>query len=715
MKNQGPRDQGNKGESNPPNPKRCHPERGRESDRVEGPAVAFPSADESTAPPRLRYYTGPLLLLFAALVAVIPQLIRGNSCGHDFDVHLVSWLDCVNAWRHGIPYPHWAPSPNYGAGEPRFVFYPPLTWMLGAVLGLVLPWHLAPIALTFLILAATGLATRALALEALDDLPATLAGCASLFSTFTLFTAYERSAFPEFAGGFWLPLIVLFVIRDHPNSSCPIHSRFLRMGGNPQTPDRHEGKSQIPMDGVPPVPRPPQAEGPVSEAGPTTKPGAPGLDFETWDSKGSHQSFTLLRRAFNGSTALLALALAGAWLSNLPLGVMAGYLMAAVALLCALLNKSWVPMLRAAVAAVLGLGIAAIYWLPAAIERNWVDIKQATQDPGYNFENNWLFAHSTNPLLALHDQILHQVSWIAISMIAIAVAAIAISWRRGTLPAAKSVACRLWWVPLAAIPAVVCFFLFPISRPLWYLLPEMRFLQYPWRWLEAVEAPMAIFFVTAIWPTERRARVAVLVVCSAVFLASTLYAAKIFFQVCYPEDTVASTLFDYRAGAGFEGMYEYEPPGGDDSSIATGLPDACLVSDPSIVLGKPDPDDPDANPIWSSDQSSCQTTFHFVGGNQTNPEHREIRAETSHAGYLILRLVSYPAWRIRINGQLQTALPRRDDGLIIVPVSQGPVDVTVDWTRSPDILAGRWVSAVSALLLIALWWVERRSGPARLT
>ena len=79
----------------------------------------------------------------------MPQLIRGNSCGHDFDVHLVSWLDCVNAWRHGIPYPHWTPSPNYGAGEPRFVFYPPLTWMLGAALGLILPWHLAPIALTF--------------------------------------------------------------------------------------------------------------------------------------------------------------------------------------------------------------------------------------------------------------------------------------------------------------------------------------------------------------------------------------------------------------------------------------------------------------------------------------------------------------------------------------------------------------------------------------
>jgi hypothetical protein len=587
----------------------------------------------------LRYYAGPSIICLAAFIAIVPQLIRGNSCGHDFDVHLVSWLDCVNAWHHGIPYPHWAPSPNYGAGEPRFVFYPPLTWMLGAALGLIFSWHVVPIVLTFLILAATGLATRALALEALDDLPATLAGCASLFSLFTLFTAYERSAFPEFAGGFWLPLIVLFVMRDR------------------------------------------------------------------------HPSASLFRRAFDGSTALLALALAGAWLSNLPLGVMAGYLMAGVALLWALANKSWVPLLRAVLAGALGLGLAAIYWLPAAFERNWVDIKQATQDPGYNFENNWLFARSANPLLALHDQILRQVSWIAISMIAIAVAGIAISWRRGALPAAKSAASRLWWVPVAAIPVAVCFFLFPVSRPLWYLLPEMRFLQYPWRWLEAVEAPMAIFFVTAIWPFRRRSRVGVLAVCVVLFLASTVYATKVFFQVCYPEDTVASVLFDYRSGAGFEGMYEYEPPGGDDSSIATGLPDACLVSDPSLVLGKPDPDDPDANPIWNPDQGSCQATFTALHGSQTDPEHREIRATTAQAGYLLLRLVSYPAWRIRVNGQPQTALPRRDDGLIVVPVPEGAVDLTVDWTRSPDVLAGRWVSAVSLLLLAALWWVERRRTP----
>ncbi len=604
---------------------------------------------------------GPAVILLAAVVAMVPEFIRGSSCGHDFNVHLVSWFDCLNAWRHGIPYPHWTPSANYGAGEPRFVFYPPLTWMLGAALGAILSWNLAPVALTFIIFAATGLATRALALDSLRDAPATLAGCVSIFSGFTLFTGYERCAFPEFAGGFWLPLILLFVLRD----------RF--------------------------------------------------------------PSGSLTRRAFDGSTAPLAIALAGAWLSNFPLAIIAGYLLVAIALLWAIVNKSWAPLIRAVVATVLGLGLAAIYWVPATAQRHWVDINQATEDPGFNFENSWLFSRHANPLLALHDVVLHQVSWIAVSMIAVALAAVVVCYLRGSLPGPGKK-----WIPLAAIPAVVLFLLFPISRPIWHTLPQMAFLQYPWRWLEAVEAPMAIFFVAAIWPSNseardsrraRRNRIVVLAACAALFVAATIYAGTKFFQVCYPEDTVASMLIDYRTGAGFEGMYEYEPPNGDISTVPTGFPDACLVSDPDIVFGKPDPDDPDANPAWSPDQNTCQAAFTWAagprsstgaannsaGGSQLNPEHRTLLATIPRSGYLVLHLLRYPAWALRLNGQLLTNLPLRNDGLIAVPVAQGPVDLTVDWTISPGDLAGRWLATFSALLLIALLLCEHRLGRSRLT
>jgi hypothetical protein len=584
---------------------------------------------------------GPAVIVLAAAVAMVPELIRGNSCGHDFNVHLVSWMDCLNAWHHGILYPHWTPSANYGAGEPRFVFYPPLTWMLGAALGALLPWNLAPMALTFIIFATTGLATRALALEALDDLPATLAGCVSIFSGFTLFTGYERCAFPEFAGGFWLPLLLLFALRDRRPSA------------------------------------------------------------------------SLKRRAFDGSTVPLAIALAGAWLSNLPLGVIAGYLLAGIAILWAIVNKSWAPVLRAAVATALGLGLAAIYWVPATFQRHWVDISQSTEDPGFNFENNWLFSRHANPLLAMHDVVLRQVSWIAVSMIAVALVAVAVCSFRNSLPGPGKK-----WIPLAAIPVVVLFLLFPISRPIWHTLPEMPFLQYPWRWLEAVEAPMAIFVVAAIWPTSRDARVArriILAGSAALFIAATVWAGTEFFQVCYPEDTVASMLADYHSGAGFEGMYEYEPPLSDISILPTGLPDACLVSDRWEVLGKPDPDDPDANPVWTPDQNTCQATFKWDGGEDGNPEHRTIRATMPQSGILVLRLLNFPAWEVRVNGRRDSTWPHRQDGLMTVKVPQGPVLITIDWATRDGDHAGLLLSLLSVGLLIALSRYELRLKHSRLT
>ena len=182
-----------------------------------------------------------------------------------------------------------------------------------------------------------------LARQALTDGPATLAGCAAIFSGYSMFTAYERSAFGELAGGFWIPLLLLLVFRDR----------------NPQG--------------------------------------------SVW------------RRAFDGSAALLALVIAGAWLSNAPLGVMASYLLAAVALTVAVLRALVGSVLRSAIAVTLGLGLSAIYLVPAAVEQRWVQIRQATDDPGLAIENSLLFGRHADPNLELHDVELWRVSAIAVT------------------------------------------------------------------------------------------------------------------------------------------------------------------------------------------------------------------------------------------------------------------------------------------------------------
>lgn len=592
------------------------------------PQVSYLRPGKATLWPRL---IGSAVILLAAAVAVAPQLVLGNSCGHDFDFHLVSWLDCLNGWRHGIPYPHWTASANFGAGEPRFLFYPPLTWMLGAALGFVLPWHFVPVAVTFLFLAGTGLATRALARQALPEGAATLAGCVALTSVYALFTAYERSAFGELAGGFWIPLLLLLILRD-----------------------RHPAGSR-------------------------------------W------------KRALDGSALPLALVLAGCWLSNTPLGVMACYLLAAAALAAAWLARSWAPVLRASLAAILGTMLAGLYLFPAFCEQRWVDVRQVTNRPGLLIEDSWLFAHHASPLLAEHDVELRKVSMIAAAMLVLAACGLLASWLRTRLAPRNPSVSRRWWLPLSLIPPAVLFLQLPISLAVWNLLPKLRFLQFPWRWLVVLEAPMAIFFAAAVWPVRRGRQVVVAAVCAALFFAATLFAARSFFQACYPEDTVAGVLATLRAGEGVEGYDEYEPPGVSNLLLATGLPDACLVADSSAGLGIIDT--PGANPDWWIEQGSCGA---IAAWRFNQPEHKRLTAVTSRSGYLILRLRGYPAWSVMVNGRRVETLPWRSDGLMAVPVPQGPVDLAVDWTTTPDVIAGRWLSALAVLLLTGLWLLERK-------
>jgi hypothetical protein len=321
-------------------------------------------------------------------------------------------------------------------------------------------------------------------------------------------------------------------------------------------------------------------------------------------------------------------------------------------------------------------------------------------------ENSWLFGRHADPALGFHDFVLHQASVIAVMMIVVALGGLVVSRLRKSLKAERS-----WWIPLALIPLAVLFLQLPISLPVWNLLPKLRFLQFPWRWLLALEAPMAIFFASAVWPAasaRRWSRAAVASVCAVVFLAVTAAAGLVFFQPCDEEDAVAGMLAQYRSGMGVAGTDEYEPPGADDSLLATGLPGACLVSDPSTVLGEGS-GEPDAAPVWDAAQGSCEEALAASPVRvKSHAEHFEIVANASQAGYLILRLRSYPAWRVEVNDRPTADLPQRGDGLIAVPVRKGPVDLTVDWTATPDAVAGRWVSGQALLLLAAVWLLERR-------
>ncbi len=540
-----------------------------------------------------------------ALLAILPLLLRGPSCGDDFQFHLRNWLEVGAQWKQGVLLPRWDFTSTWNSGEPRFVFYPPLSWSLGALLGLILPWAAVPAAFIWLTLCACGSTMYRLAREWTGATGALVASCFFMVNPYMLFTFMERTAFAEFLAAAWIPLLLLAILRP---------------------------RISIPGIAIP--------------------------------------------------VALL-------WLTNDPAAVMGCYSLA----LLALVRVAWLwaarhqrrqaimDAARATIGVCLGLALSGFYLIPAIVEQGWVHI--ILEDvPQTSYPNNFLFGHVGS---VSHVAILHRVSLSSIALILLiaAFAAFAMIRRGASAPSDRDEWRRLALIALLILAGALSFLLTSVSAPLWRLTPELKFLQFPWRFDAVLGSIAATLLALAFKPTTRFLPRGLAILASTALLVSLIGGAvgnRIFRQYCGPSNSVSSILFTFERGVTHDPTDEYTPLTSLSSTIGHNNPPAWIADAP----GNPPP-----QTAVAPDLVSLKTRLHFT---VTSPR----------PAYFVINLRNYPAWRVTLNGNPVTHLPHRTDGLIVVPIPAGKSVISIRYAVTPDLIAGSILTLLAAALLLAI-------------
>lgn len=570
---------------------------------------------ETTSPPNpSRSSKRDWLLAFAvslatALAIISPYFWKGNASGHDFSFHAASWMDAAAQWRDGIWYPRWTDGANFGFGEPRFIFYPPLSWMFGAALSFVVPWLYVPAVFIVLTQTMAGLSSFALARRLFPQRAALFCAVCYAANPYVLLIVYMRSDFAEQLALAFFPVLTLAALE----ATGAVQSRF-------DTPRR-----------------------PI---------------------------------------VFLGIVFAAVWLTNAPAGVIASYGLTVFFLWRAISAKSWRPLLYGSAGLALGFGLIGFYLLPAAYEQRWVNISQALAS-GLQPAQNFLYAVIADEEHNVFNRVASNAAVLMMVLTGIfACAAFPRDKKSRFEPITRAV-----WSTMLALTIAAAFMMLRVSSLFWTVLPKLRFVQFPWRWMSLLAIPLTCFVAATIArKTVRRYWAALLAAALVAVLGCT--AAWMVGRTWWDSEDMPVLREAIDKDEGFEGVDEYDPKGDDHADLPEKSARIRLLN------------------AAQNPRVAQQVRIHV---ERWSAERKEARITAREPVRVALRVLNYPAWRVEVNDA--AVIPERTDenNQMVVPLAAGSSHVVVRFTRTPDRTVGAAVTLASMLIAVLLFFRRART------
>ena len=349
-------------------------------------------------------------------------------------------------------------------------------------------------------------------------------------------------------------------------------------------------------------------------------------------------------------------------------------------LLLGIIRREWKGFIAVGVALLLGIGLAAVYLLPAAAEQDLIHREYIAET--WPYHKTYVFVHDLYNR-EVHRGFFNLIDWIWITGTAvIAAAAIILLWVKRQAITNPSLKLRvLLW---AIIGGSASFMMTEASMPLGRLIPKIDIGVFTWRMLAITTLVVALIagslVQAAIDAATRRANFDKLLFASMATLIILVLGAG-FSVVAVARPMIESDVFE---------------PETEHLNWAT-LP-ITAPSDPTEL-----PDDVPQAELETEDNGE-------VVVEEWKPQHRVIHATLIDDDELLVRTFDFPGWTAMVDGQ-RVSIKRSDElGEMEIALTTGSHKVTLDFLDTPVRRTFKMVtlSSVGLLTVVVLASFVRR-------